>query len=89
MKTFLIQYDRRRRKVLLIEEYEEAARSNAVRRRLDLELAAAHAGDDHEIVLLEADRREILRRTHTRYFDSFEELLDEFAGQSGNGEDRS
>lgn len=87
MKTFLIQFDRRLSKLVLLEEYEEIDRRKAVERRLRLELDAAHSGADHEIVLLEASNRAILRRTHTRYFDSFAELLDEFAARSGNGED--
>lgn len=87
MKTFLIQFDRRLSRLVLFEEYEEGDRKKAVERRFRLELEAAHSGADHEIVLLEAADRALLRRTHTRYFNSFEELLDEFAATSGNGED--
>jgi hypothetical protein len=46
--------------------------------RLELELDLNRRGIEHEVVLLEADNEEALRRTHRRYFESLSELVDAF-----------
>ena len=48
--------------------------------RLNLELDLNRRGVDHEVVLLEAENEDALRRTHRRYFETLRQLL-----QSGSG----
>jgi hypothetical protein len=70
MRHFLLVYDRLLGE--LIEEREFADRSEALKARF----AAERAGrPGHiEIVVLNADSPEAIRRTHARYFQSVEEL---------------
>ncbi|MCS7100075.1 MAG: hypothetical protein NZL99_00100 [Burkholderiaceae bacterium] len=64
---FLIEYQRSQGRQLRFERFEDAQREHAQRRRFELE--SAHRGDDdYEVVLLEAENEEGLRRTHARYF---------------------
>jgi hypothetical protein len=69
---FLIDYDRRLGKIRLLERFSDDDRQNAERLRLALELRGRA---DAEIVLLEADDEETVRKTHARYFNTATELL--------------
>lgn len=67
---FLIEYRRSAGKLLRLATFNESARAEAERQRVDLELAHRNEGD-YEVVVLEAESEEALRRTHGRYFEAF------------------
>jgi len=54
----------------LIEEAQNA--------RLDLELRLFRFGIEREVVILEAESEELVRRTHGRYFYTLRELIQKF-----------
>ncbi len=64
---FLIHYDRKNMKVLDRREYPDSAREQAFRDRLEWEMQFNQKMGDQEIVLLEADNKEQLRKTHPKY----------------------
>lgn len=66
---FLIEYDRRRGRVVTFTTYDDTARKLAEGTRLDLELRLNREGIEREVVLLDAASEEALRRTHRRYFE--------------------
>lgn len=69
----LIVYSRREGKIVHLETYvdEDLAKANDDRLRAEID----HAGSgDCEIVTLQSDSLEQLKRTHARYFKSVEEL---------------
>ncbi len=66
MNLFLLTYDRKRRSVLDLQTFGAGEFERANRALLQAELAA---GADTEVVLLEADSKDQLRKTHRRYFD--------------------
>ena len=69
---FLIAYDRSKGQLSSAHEYGE--RELAHDDRLRAELENFRAGRDLEVVVLEAQDRAALLKTHRRYFDSFENL---------------
>jgi hypothetical protein len=74
MAFFLIQYDRPAGKILALQEY--VVREEAYARRNDLE----RNKEDHiEVVVLEGGSLEDIKRTHSRYFLTLEELVDRLA----------
>ena len=73
MKFFLIVYDRKTGKILDQHEYgsqdgEEALRARSARELLEKDRP------DLEVVVLGAESLEALKKTHSRYFKSLEEL---------------
>lgn len=64
---FLIHYDRKNLKVLDFREYPDEARSQAFQERLEMEIQLNPKSGDQEIVLLEAESKEQLRKTHPKY----------------------
>jgi hypothetical protein len=75
---FLIEYDRPEGRIVTLRPFEESQRSQAENSRLATELELHRKGLDHEVVLLEADNEDALRRTHRRYFEKVSEI-----GRSG------
>ena len=73
---FLIEYDRASGTLSQIQSFSNADFTQANSVRLELELARLASGSDREIVILEADSESQLRRTHRRYFESMESLVD-------------
>lgn len=74
MAFFLIQYDRPAGKIPALQEY--ALREEAYARRNDLERSKeAHI----KVVVLEGGSLEDIKRTHSRYFLTLEELIDRLA----------
>lgn len=73
---FLIRYDRRVGKVVEIKEFIDQDRQVAAKLRLDMELNLAKQGVEHEVILLEADSKAALRKTHNRYFANVDELTE-------------
>ncbi|HYY96190.1 MAG TPA: hypothetical protein VE713_16915, partial [Pyrinomonadaceae bacterium] len=66
---FLIEYDRSRGQIVTFETFSDSERRAAEDSRLELEIMLNVNNVDHEVVLLEADSEEALRRTHRRYFE--------------------
>lgn len=79
---FLIQYSRREGVIKQLQAFEDAARSESEAARLAIELNLDN-GSEQEVVLLEAQSEEDLRKTHRRYFatasDLFKTAVDEAA----------
>lgn len=71
---FLIEYDRSRGQIVTFNTFSDSERSVAEESRLELEIRLNRNEVDHEVVLLEADSEEALRRTHRRYFENLTEL---------------
>ena len=72
---FLIEYDRTRGQIVSFQTFDDSERQNAEDTRLELELALNRLGIEREVVILEADTEEALRRTHRRYFENLSELV--------------
>jgi hypothetical protein len=71
---FLIQYDRHEGRMVSIESFNDSERNKAQDLLLALELQLNQNGNDKEVVLLEAESEEAVRRTHRRYFEDLREL---------------
>ena len=71
---FLIEYDRKRGKIVTLQTFSDAEEASAQFARLEKELDLNRAAIEHEVVILEANDEKALRRTHRRYFESLEEL---------------
>ena len=72
---FLIEYDRNRGEIVVLQPFPESEKQNAERARLELELELNRLGKDHEVVVLEAASEAALRRTHRRYFEDLGQLV--------------
>lgn len=71
---FLIEYDRSRGEIVTFSAFPDSERSVVEDLRLELEIRLNHDEVDREVVILEAESEEALRRTHRRYFENLEEL---------------
>lgn len=71
---FLIEYDRSRGELVTLKTFSDSERRIAENARLELEIRLNRNNVDHEVVLLEAESEEALRRTHRRYFENLAEL---------------
>ncbi|MDQ3908052.1 MAG: hypothetical protein M3268_06875 [Acidobacteriota bacterium] len=71
---FLIEYDRPGGKIVNLRTFDSAARKAAEDVLFETELEFYRRGIDLEVVLLEAESEEAVRRTHRRYFESLSEL---------------
>jgi len=71
---FLIEYERSRGEIVTFETFSDSEKRVAQDARLELEIGLNRNDVDHEVVLLEADSEEALRRTHRRYFENLTEL---------------
>jgi hypothetical protein len=72
---FLIEYDRGHGQIVTIEPFDDSERQKAEDARLEKELELNREGTEREVVLLEAETEEALRRTHRRYFEDLSELV--------------
>jgi len=79
---FLIEYDRSSGSIVTIERFDTAERGSAENARLEMELELNRRGIEREVVLLEAETEEALRRTHRRYFEDLAELVASPVGSS-------
>jgi hypothetical protein len=77
VKDFLLEYDRSERRLVRLEEYGEN-REQASAARLAAELAAMAGNLDREIVTIESESLDVLRRTHGSYFDQPDQLRANF-----------
>lgn len=72
---FLIEYDRSQGRIVTFRSFDDEARQEAEDSRLQLELELNRRGTEREVVLLEATTEVALRRTHRRYFEDLNELV--------------
>lgn len=72
---FLIHYDRRAGKLIFFRAFQSSQREIAEQERLDLEIALHREPRDEEVVILEAENEEAVRKTHGRYFRTIEEMI--------------
>jgi len=68
----LVVYDRAKAK--LLEERVFGSKAEALAARFDAEATYRQGGENIEVVVLAAESREDLMRTHSRYFFSLREL---------------
>jgi hypothetical protein len=73
MKFFLVAYGRRHGRLLDMQEFREDERARALEERFKREVKERNR-PDVEVVLLGAESREDLERTHARYFKTLEEI---------------
>jgi len=71
---FLIGYDRSSGSIVTFKRFSDAERESAENARLEIEIELNRQGIEREVVLLEAETEEALRRTHRRYFEDLAEL---------------
>jgi len=72
---FLIEYDRSRGKIVTFRGFGGEESRSAEQARLEMELDLNRRGVEREVVLLEAENEEALRRTHRRYFEDLAQLV--------------
>jgi hypothetical protein len=73
---FLIEYDRNTGHLASMRTFDSSERQAASSARLELEIALMTEGRSREVVLLEADSEEALRKTHGRYFRDVRQMSD-------------
>lgn len=73
---FLIEYDRAMGTLIQLQPFAFSEAVRATEARVALELDRMKANLDREIVILEAESEEQLRRTHRRYFEQIQTLAD-------------
>lgn len=71
---FLIHYDRAQGVLLSLREFPDCDRVDAATAKLDLEISLLGSGGTNEVVLLEAQSKDDLLKTHGRYFNTLEQL---------------
>jgi hypothetical protein len=71
---FLVEYDRTSGELKSMTSFPDEPVDEADDSRLALELALMEKQRTHEVVLLQAQSEEDLRRTHRRYFERIEEI---------------
>jgi hypothetical protein len=74
MFFFLIQYDRPLGEIVTFKKFADSDRGVAEETRLEMEIGLNRDEVEREVVILEAESEEALRRTHRRYFESLTEL---------------
>ena len=75
---FLVEYARDQGRMVSFKAFDNKDSTLAKNTRLELELDLNRRGLEHEVVLLEAENEQALRRTHRRYFESLTELVNAF-----------
>ncbi|MBS1175330.1 MAG: hypothetical protein H6R05_1461 [Burkholderiaceae bacterium] len=72
---YLIEYERKTATLVQFKEFDANQRDEVWKECLDLEIELNAKGIQHEVVLLEAESKEALYKTHQRYFATVEEIL--------------
>jgi hypothetical protein len=75
MIFFLVEYDRARGEIATLKTFSDSQRRAAEKARLEMEIGLNRDEIDREVVILEAESEEALRRTHRRYFETLSELV--------------
>jgi len=73
---FLIDYECKTGVLHQFKRFRDDQRAEAQRERLVVEMSWNGSRESHEVVLLEAEREETLRRTHRRYFETTKEIVE-------------
>jgi hypothetical protein len=73
---FLIEYNRIEGKIVTLRNFDASHRLEAEDSRFGIELDLNRKGIEHEVVLLEAESEDALRRTHRRYFENLDQILE-------------
>ena len=73
---FLIDYEPKTGLRREFKTFPDSERAEAQRQRLEIELGLNGERESREVVLLEAADEQALRRTHQRYFQTAEEIVD-------------
>ncbi len=76
---FLIEYNRPKGKLVTFKRFKSSDRTKAEKERLQIELTLNREKIDHEVVLLEAERENMLKHTHARYFESLRGMVNSTA----------
>ena len=71
---FLIEYNRPAGRLVKLKTFDDVQQLEAERLRLEIELDLNRRGIAHEVVLLQAQNEDALRRTHRRYFENLRQL---------------
>lgn len=79
---FLIDYDRSSGEIVDLVEFEEEQFREAEDARLRLDLKLFQAGITREVVLLEASSERALRKSHRRYFETVEQIVEALRSQA-------
>ena len=74
---YLIQYDRSLGELVNLHEFPSQSKDRAEEKRLCVELDLLVKNISHEVVLLEANSEDELRKTHRRYFERLDQLMTE------------
>lgn len=72
---FLIEYNRNKGEIVTFRGFGDEESRSAEQARLEMELDLNRRGIQREVVLLEAENEEALRRTHRRYFEDLAQLV--------------
>ncbi len=79
---FLIRYDRPKGKIVSFLTFNSEQREEAANERLLIEVDLNRRGlKQHEVILLEAETEEALRRTHRRYFENAKQIITSSSGK--------
>jgi hypothetical protein len=72
---FLIEYNRRKGEIVRSREFPDSQRQEAADARLKTEQELNRQNIEHEVVLLEAESEDAMRKTHRRYFEDIQRIL--------------
>jgi len=81
---FLVDYHRPTGKLVQLLRFGDLEQRKAEETRLEIELKLNREGlgEDREVVLLQAEDEDALRRTHRRYFEDLRQMSTTSAHQS-------
>ena len=87
---FLIDYNRKKGKLKPLKSFPDDQRAEAQKERLHIELTARDAvlSGEREVVLLEADDIGVLHRTHQRYFETPQDIVESMLDSEPQPDDR-
>ena len=74
---FLLEYNQPTGALVSFREFDTAQRLEAQDSRLNIELDLNRRGIVHEVVLLEAENKAAIMKTHGRYFKSLQQMLEQ------------
>ena len=74
MKSFLLVYDRAAGTLLECQEFDADQRDEALRQRFEREVRY-RTDQNIEVVVLGAESKDVLERTHGRYFNTVADLF--------------
>ena len=72
---FLIEYSRKQGSLVDVRAFGDLQQRQAEELRLETELTLNRKKVNHDVILLQAESEDALRRTHQRYFGSFGQIF--------------